>query len=225
MFSTLVALVIAAAPAQERTVYLVPLGKVEPRLLEVARAALEARVNATFMIAETRDLPEEAFYTPRQRYRAEKLITFLNSDAPDDSWHIVGITEAPISTTKGAIFDWGIAGLGDIGGRSCVLSSFLYKKHSRTRQAMERRFADVVVHEFGHTLGLDHCPVKGCVMADAKGKAIRSADESTGDYCKVCRERVELRTPGVLKPPHAPPLGDGRGEGQTTPSPPGRGPG
>ena len=184
----------------EKTIYLVPLGDVETKLLEVARDALTARINAEVLIAPRRDLPEEAWYAPRKRYRAEKLITALNADPPAGAWRIVGVTEQPISTTKGRIFDWGIAGLGDLDGRSCVLSSAIYKKNSRDRASLERRFADLVVHEFGHTLGLNHCEVQGCVMADAKGKAIRSADTSTSQYCAKCRGLVEARLPAILKP-------------------------
>jgi hypothetical protein len=39
--------------------------------------------------------------------------------------------------------------------------------------------------------------VKGCVMSDAKGKAIASADAGTGRYCGICRSYAEA---GVLKP-------------------------
>lgn len=212
MTAAFLALALAAPPP--RVVVLVPLGPVEPGLLEVARVAIEARVDAAVRVAEPRALPERAFYVPRRRWRAERILDALEAEAPDGAWRVVGVTEAEISTTKGQILDWGIAGLGSIDGRACVLSSYLYKKHSRTRAALERRFADIVVHEFGHTLGLDHCEVSGCVMANAKGKAIRSADRSAGEYCLRCRARVER---AVLRdrpwprhlPPQAPPCPEG----------------
>ena len=61
---------------------------------------------------------------------------------------------------------------------------------------MLRRFSDVAVHELGHTLGMPHCASEGCVMADAKGSAIKSADRSTGEYCEPCRK---LAPEGSLK--------------------------
>ena len=195
---TILLCLLCAAPAlaAQRVVVLVPLGNVDEGLISVAKAAIEARVDASVRVDPKRELPKEAWYEPRKRWRAEKLIEALKADPPKDAWKIVGLTEAEISTTKGDVYDWGIAGLGDIGGPACVASALLYRKWSKTRAVLERRFGDNVVHELGHTLGMPHCETKGCVMADAKGKPMQSADASDGDYCAVCRKLAE---PGVLK--------------------------
>jgi archaemetzincin len=184
------ALVLAAAP---HTVAIVPLGPVEPRYLELVKEAVEARADVVARIEDERPLPPEAFYKPRKRWRAEKLLTVLDGV---DAWKVIGVTNGEISTTKGKIEDWGIAGLGNIGGTSCVVSLYLYKKYSRTQAVLDRRFADVAVHEFGHTLGMPHCETKGCVMSDAKGKAMASSDASSGHYCEKCRG---LAPEGVLR--------------------------
>jgi len=181
--------------AEPRVIRLVPLGDVEPELLDAVSKAITARVNATIEVAGREELPAEAFYKPRKRWRAEKLLEFLDARAAG-AWRVVGVTNAEISTTKGDIVDWGIAGLGTIGGPACVVSAQLYKKHSKTKAVMLRRFSDVAVHELGHTLGMPHCESKGCVMADAKGNAIKSADHSTGEYCGPCRA---LAPEGSLK--------------------------
>ena len=40
---------------------------------------------------------------------------------------------------------------------------------------------DIVAHEFGHNLGLPHCPNKGCIMEDAKGTvSTKARGQSTG---------------------------------------------
>ena len=184
------------ALGEERIIRLVPLGDVEPELLEAVSKAITSRVNATIEIAKGEPLPPEAFYKPRKRWRAEKLLEFLDTTKATGAWRVVGVTNAEISTTKGDIFDWGIAGLGTIGGPSCVVSAQLYKKHSKTKAVMLHRFSDVAVHELGHTLGMPHCESTGCVMADAKGNAIKSADHSTGQYCEPCRK---LAPDGSLK--------------------------
>jgi archaemetzincin len=179
-----------ADEAPEHVVSLVPLGEVKQAYLDRVAEELQARMAVRVRVEPARALPPEAYYAPRRRWRAEKLLEHLEANPPEGAWKVIAVTEAEISTTKGEIQDWGIAGLGSIGGLGCVVSVHIYKKHSKSRAALLRRLGDLAVHEFGHTLGLEHCEVKGCVMADAKGKAIRSADRSSGRYCARCLQAL-----------------------------------
>lgn len=190
----------SADDAPKRVVAIVPLGAVKQEYLERITQEIHARLDVEVRIEPQRELPAEAFYKPRKRWRAEKLLEALDANPPAGAWKVMGVTEAEISTTKGDIVDWGIAGLGNIGGQSCVVSSFIYKKHSRTQAALLRRLGDLAIHEFGHTAGFPHCEVKGCVMADAKGKAIKSADESSGQYCAQCLEKLSPEDRALIKP-------------------------
>src|SRR5437764_1435583 len=55
-------------------------------------------------------LPQLAFYSKRNRYRADSLIYYLNKLTPIG--HVtIGLTTEDISTTKGSISDWGVMGL------------------------------------------------------------------------------------------------------------------
>ena len=190
----------SAADATQRVVAIVPLGAVKQEYLERAAQEIQARLGVEVRIEPQRELPTEAFYKPRKRWRAEKLLEALDANPPAGVWKVMGVTEAEISTTKGDIVDWGIAGLGNIGGRSCVVSSFIYQKHSKSKKVLLRRLGDLAVHEFGHTLGFPHCEAKGCVMADAKGKAIKSADASSGQYCAQCLELLSPEDRALLTP-------------------------
>ncbi len=178
-------------------VAILPFGEVDDRTLDAVAEAIAARGRVQVRKEKARPLPGDAWYAMRKRYRAEKLLDAIDADPPKGAWKVVAVTDAEISTTKGDVADWGIGGLGNIGGRSCVVSTFLLRKHSKTRATFLRRLADLAVHEWGHTLGLDHCPVKGCVMRDAHGKLIRSIDASSGQFCEYCRVRVKA---GVLQP-------------------------
>jgi archaemetzincin len=82
-----------------------------------------------------------------------------------------------------------------------VVSTHIYRKHSKTRAVLLRRVGDLAVHELGHTLGFDHCETEGCVMADAKGKAIKSADRSTGHYCERCLQKLSPEDRALMKQP------------------------
>lgn len=192
----------AAAFAQDggshgRIIVLVPLGDVDEGSMKVVKAALEQRVDGQVRIDEQRRLPKAAWYGPRKRWRAEKLLDALEADPPPDAWKVVAVTAAEISTTKEQYVDWRIAGLGSLGGRSCVLSTWIYRKHFDGQAKYDRRLEDLTVHEFGHTLGLEHCPTEACVMRDAMGKALQSADSSTTNYCARCRANEGA---AVLKP-------------------------
>jgi archaemetzincin len=177
-------------------VAVVPLGEVNPETVEVVRTAVAARIDAQIRVDAPRELPTSAYYPARKRWRAEKILEAIDSSLPVGAWKVIALTDAEISTTKGDVEDWGIGGLGNIGGKSCVVSTQILRKHSKSKADLHRRLKDLAVHEFGHTLGLDHCPVKGCVMNDAKGKLIKSLDSSTGRFCDYCGLRIEK---GVLK--------------------------
>jgi archaemetzincin len=188
-----------AEDAPQRVVAIVPLGAVKQEYLDRITQELQARMDVQVRIEPQRELPAEAFYKPRKRWRAEKLLEALDANPPAGVWKVLGVTEAEISTTKGDIADWGIAGLGNLGGQSCVVSAFIYKKHSKSKKVLLRRLGDLAVHEFGHTLGFPHCEAKGCVMADAKGKAVKSADSSTGQYCAQCLDQLSPEDRALLK--------------------------
>jgi archaemetzincin len=192
----------AQAPAPpEPVVALLPLGKVRPEYLERIAHELRTRMRVRIRVEPPRDLPADAFHAPRRRWRAEKLLDFIDAHPPPGAWKVVAVTEAEISTTKGDIPDWGIAGLGQVDGLACVVSAHIYKKHSKTQAVLLRRLGDLAVHEFGHTLGLDHCEAPGCVMADAKGKALSSADRSSGHFCPRCLGLLAPETRAHVKQP------------------------
>jgi archaemetzincin len=174
----------AAAPAP--VVYLQPLGDGLPdadvALVERAvRAMLGHDVRRLPRVA----LPEAAYYPPRKRYRAGRLLTFLNRLLPADATRILGLTAVDISTSKGRYSDWGVIGLGEMPGTASVISSFRCHKKSRGPEHARERLAKTAVHELGHTLGLDHCPTVGCLMQDADGKVATSDGEY--DFCGTCR--------------------------------------
>lgn len=122
------------------------------------------------------DLPANAYYRPRGRYRADSLIHWMSRQAKSNEV-LLGITTVDISTTKDGKPDWGVMGLGFCPGNAAVASSFRMKNKSQ--------FWKVAIHELGHTSGLPHCPETTCFMRDADG-GNPTAEETA--FCPKCSE-------------------------------------
>lgn len=130
------------------------------------------------------EFPENTYYRPRNRYRADSLIAFL-SKSTKEGFVTIGLTSEDISATKGKIKDFGIMGLGFRPGNACIASNFRLNKDNSDEQ-----FFKIAIHELGHTQGLRHCPVKTCFMRSAEGK--NPTNEETG-FCKKCRQVLMKR--------------------------------
>ncbi|MCB9601870.1 MAG: matrixin family metalloprotease [Sandaracinus sp.] len=143
-----------------------------------------------------RPLPDEAFYARRRRYRADVLLDHLRplQAGEPETTKVLGFTAADISTTARGRFDWGVFGLGDLGGRAAVLSTFRLRRNARDDAHFTFRVVTTAVHEVGHTLGLEHCTEPRCVMNDAHG-SIATVDGSDGHLGPVCRARVDRSAP------------------------------
>ena len=184
------------ASAVRARVKLIALGAFDPGLLTAVESALGAELDVSVETTSGIDLPRAAYYPPRHRYRADRLLDFLRRRFEDDAStaRVLGLTEVDISTTKGRIADWGVFGLGEIGGRSCVISTFRLRRRARDPEHLQFRVVSTAVHEVGHTLGLEHCPEPRCVMNDAEG-SIRTVDQSTGHICHFCEARLDQHAP------------------------------
>jgi archaemetzincin len=139
-------------------------------------------------------LPQSAYYPPRRRYRAERLLDHLVTRLPPAGTKILGLTRVDISTTRGTHSDWGVLGLARIGGSAGVVSAYRCGTRAASQQHASERFRKVAVHELGHCLGLPHCQTLHCLMRDAEGR-VATIDDSDG-LCGSCRSK--LRQLGIV---------------------------
>lgn len=189
-----------ASAAELPEVTLQPLGPGSTELAAYAERALAAFYDVRVRVAPEVPLPRMAYHAPRGRYRAEKLLAHLD-ETHHGEFRVVGLTATDISTTKGAIPDWGVLGLASIDGRACVLSAFRCRRSARNAAHAIERLGKTAVHELGHTFGLEHCPHVGCLMEDGKGTVLTTDREA--DLCVDCRKHLAGRA--LLRPGGTPP--------------------
>jgi len=163
----------------KQPVALQPFGTIENQLLQqVVNAVKKSFCKIDVDIRPAIPLPKSAYYKPRNRYRAEKLLDYLESyyalQKKKKYVKIIGLTSKDISTTKEQYYDWGIFGLAYLDAGPCVVSTFRLRRKAKS---------------VGHTFGASHCPVKGCVMEDARG-TIKTVDAGGVEFCSRCREKL-----------------------------------
>ncbi|WP_431213693.1 matrixin family metalloprotease [Puia sp. P3] len=164
----------------ETVIIIQPFGDFTPGKAELIYRQIR-RLDPNTVLRTSLPLPVTAYYSTRDRYRADSLIRYLGRSAAGDTI-VIGLTNRDISTTKGNIQDWGIMGLGDNPGRAAVVSTFRLSASDRDGQLYK-----VAVHELGHTMGLQHCKDTTCFMRDAEGA--NHLDEEK-DFCTDCKRHL-----------------------------------
>lgn len=160
------------------TILIQPFEDVKPKQLTEISENIK-KIYPHVKILEPIKFPENSYYEPRNRYRADSIIQFLKFRTPKNSVTLA-LTNKDISVTKGKVADFGVMGLGYRPGSACVASSFRLSADNKSEQ-----FYKVAIHELGHTQGLKHCPDKTCFMRDAEGKNPTNEEK---DFCQNCKK-------------------------------------
>lgn len=117
-------------------------------------------------VLPNKQLPQSAYYKPRNRYLANVLLRDLPETA--NPIYIIGLTHKDISFKIHNSENYGIMGLTPLAKNKSIVSDYRVKG---------KDFIAVIVHEFGHGLyGATHCSDKNCIMCDYqkhKGKPFK----------------------------------------------------
>lgn len=175
------------------TVCVQPLGAHDPTLVGPVGRGIAQAYGFSVRRLDPRPMPAAAWYPPRSRHRAQRVLDHLLADVlPAEAGcdAMVGFTSADVSTTMGEHPDWGVLGLAYLGNRVAVVSSFRMRRDADRRRQVERA-VKVVIHELGHVVGVPHRDDgPRCIMNDAGG-SVRSVDRASGALCAAERAAAE----------------------------------
>jgi archaemetzincin len=163
---------------------LLPVGEVDPRLLDWLRQALFERFRVPTEILLPALDPAFALHAERQQFHSSEILAAMQSYINRDTWKLLGITGRdlyiPILTF--------VFGEAQLGGASAIVSY-----HRLTQEfyglphdldLLANRLLIESVHELGHTLRLTHCEEFRCAMASSH--AVEWIDIKDSGFCEDC---------------------------------------
>lgn len=172
----------------KKVVMILPLGDVKPEYLKLVKNSVESFYGFECVIKPKVNLTNDLLTKSKTRYSADKILDKFKTKE-----NLLIITEKDIATKKGNYEEWGILGLGQRPGNTCVISTFRMKKNVSV-EVLYDRLEKVSLHEIGHNLGLGHCDYHiECLMNDARG-TIRQVDREKKWLCQKCHNLIKLRT-------------------------------
>jgi archaemetzincin len=167
-----------------RALALIPLGAVPPGLVVELAGLLSVRVNERVVVGEARPLPEEAYDSGRDQYRGDSILVSLGRLPALEAERLVALVEADCFF-PGLNFVFGQA-VG--GGREALVALPRLRQSfygvTEDAELFRERVIKEVVHELGHTWGLEHCSNEQCVMHFSN--SLRDTDRKGADFCRAC---------------------------------------
>lgn len=131
--------------------------------------------------------PDSAYYAPRQRYKADKLVKHLRHLQASNSELVVGFSPKDISDKVHGYDDFGVMGWTRHSLRSSVVS--IHRLADKNR--LQEDFVKLVLHELGHADGLPHCKESTtCYMRDANKQ--NHFPELFG-FCDKCTKHLKSK--------------------------------
>ncbi|HTZ95114.1 MAG TPA: archaemetzincin [Terriglobales bacterium] len=172
---------------------LLPIGKLDGRLLRDLAPALADTFGVACRIAPDPLDPEFAFHGERQQYHSSEILARMGSLVTPDCWRVLGVAAVdlyiPILTF--------VFGEAQMGGPCAVVSLRRLRQEfyglPDDSSVLRARLLKEAVHEIGHTINLIHCEDYRCAMAPSH--AVEWIDLKESWLCSTCHGKVFQDTP------------------------------
>ncbi len=167
---------------------LLPIGPVDPQLLEWLGQSLYDKFRMRAEILSPALDPSFALHAERQQYHSSEILASMQRYIDGNTWRLLGITPLdlyiPILTF--------VFGEAQLGGTAAVVSYHRLQQEfyglPPDRDVLANRLLIESVHELGHTLRLTHCHDYQCAMAPSH--AVEWIDIKDSGFCEDCLARA-----------------------------------
>ena len=170
---------------KKRKICLLTLTNKEHEFMPKIKQKIESFYGCSVTILPHVKPPLNTYNSARKMYYADSILRFLDKTKLEEYHHIIGITDADITTIFYNKDEKVVFGLGYCPGTSNVLSTNRLYIDSPTQDKVKERIGNVAIHELGHNFGLKHCSDTACLMHDTEGKLINT--EGVKSLCTNCK--------------------------------------
>ena len=165
-------------------VTLLPFTDVDEQVLEQLAADLRM-LGLVVDVTARCDIPAAAFVPERGQYYAD---AFLAAAREVPAEHVLGVTECDLFVVQLNF----VFGLADMAARAAVIS-LNHLRYNADLQKFRERAVKEAVHELGHTLGLQHCADRRCVMHFSN--SLQDTDDKSERFCSHCQQKLSGKWP------------------------------
>lgn len=170
---------------------LIPLGQVDPLVLSIVGANIQAVLDLSTDIAMPRPKPNYAYLSSRCQYDAVKIIKSL---AVEEEGAPLKLAITPYDLCI-PILTY-VYGESQLGGRAAVISTNRLVDHL-SPDLTYNRIAKISIHEVGHIFGLEHCWETGCLMRFSK--QLEQLDQLPLHFCSACEYEMARQRRRLLR--------------------------
>jgi archaemetzincin len=170
-------------------IYVQPLGNIEAGKLKVIHDILGESFKKDVKILPKKTLSKQFRVAEKGQYSADLIMLWAEEQVPPDAFRFLTVVEEDIFSGR---YNF-IFGQARIRGKLATVSLYRFTDPSRPLAPGEKSFfreriGKLVLHELGHTFGLQHCNNEDCVMAFAN--SMLELDRQSAEFCGDCLRKL-----------------------------------